>query len=57
MPRMNRFERAVYECMEPTAQLLEQTQIPLHRAMLLNFWRHIWPYDSRGPDFWVLGMA
>ena len=38
---MNRFERAVYECMEPTAKLLERTKDPLHRAMLLNFWRHV----------------
>jgi hypothetical protein len=38
---MNRFERAVYDCMLPTAELLEQTSKPLHRAMLLNFWRHV----------------
>ena len=38
---MNRFERAVYQCMEPTASLLERTKKPLHRAMLLNFWRHV----------------
>ena len=38
---MNRFERAVYDCMQPTARLLEQTTKPLHRAMLLNFWRHV----------------
>ena len=38
---MNRFERAVYDCMKPTARLLEQTTKPLHRAMLLNFWRHV----------------
>jgi len=38
---MNRFERAVYECMVPTAELLEQTTKPLHRAILLNFWRHV----------------
>jgi hypothetical protein len=38
---MNRFERAVYECMDPTARLLEQTTNPLHRAMLLNFRRHV----------------
>jgi len=39
--RVNRFERAVYDCMEPTAKLLERTTKPLHRAMLLNFWRHV----------------
>jgi hypothetical protein len=38
---MNRFEQAVYDCMKPTAQLLERTTKPLHRAMLLNFWRHV----------------
>jgi hypothetical protein len=38
---MSRFEQAVYDCMNPTAELLEETTKPLHRAMLLNFWRHI----------------
>ncbi len=38
---MNRFERAVYDCMIPTAELLEVTTNPLHRAILLNFWRHV----------------
>jgi hypothetical protein len=38
---MNRFEQGVYDCMKPTAALLEQTSKPLHRAMLLNFWRHV----------------
>jgi hypothetical protein len=38
---MNRFEQAIYDCMTPTAQLLEATTNPLHRAMLLNFWRHV----------------
>jgi hypothetical protein len=38
---MNRFEQAVYSCMLPTAELLERTSKPLHRAMLLNFWRHV----------------
>lgn len=38
---MNRFEQAVYECMGPTARLLERTTEPLHRAILLNFWRHV----------------
>jgi hypothetical protein len=27
--------------MLPTAELLEQTTKPLHRAILLNFWRHV----------------
>jgi hypothetical protein len=38
---MNRFEHAVYDCMLPTAQLLARTTKPLHRAILLNFWRHV----------------
>lgn len=38
---MNRFEQGVYDCMIPTAKLLDQTTEPLHRAMLLNFWRHV----------------
>ena len=38
---MNRFEKAVYACMEPTALLLDKTANPLHRAILLNFWRHV----------------
>jgi hypothetical protein len=38
---MNRFEQAVYDCMSPTAELLKQTTKPLHRAMLLNWWRHV----------------
>lgn len=38
---MNRFEQAVYACMDATARLLEQTANPLHRAILLNFWRHV----------------
>jgi hypothetical protein len=38
---MNRFEKAVYACMDATAELLERTTDPLHRAILLNFWRHV----------------
>jgi hypothetical protein len=38
---VNRFEQAVYGCMQPTADLLERTTNPLHRAILLNFWRHV----------------
>jgi hypothetical protein len=38
---MNPFEQAVYDCMNPTAELLERTTKPLHCAMLLNFWRHV----------------
>ena len=38
---MNRFEQAVHDCMIPTAKLLDQTTKPLHRTMLLNFWRHV----------------
>jgi hypothetical protein len=38
---VNRFEKAVYECMRPTADLLERTTSPLQRAILLNWWRHV----------------
>jgi len=38
---MNRFEQAVNDCMQPTAALLAETTKPLHRAILLNFWRHV----------------
>ena len=38
---MNRFEQAVYDCMIPTAELLAEMPKPLHRAILLNFWRHV----------------
>jgi hypothetical protein len=38
---MNRFEQGVYDCMVPTARLLEETSKPLHRAILLNWWRHV----------------
>jgi hypothetical protein len=38
---LNRFEKAVYDCMLPTAALLKRTTKPLHRAILLNFWRHV----------------
>ena len=38
---MNRFEQQIYDCMKPTRRLLEQTTKPLHRAILLNFWRHV----------------
>ena len=38
---MNRFEKAVDDCMIPTARLLERTTEPLRRAILLNWWRHI----------------
>jgi hypothetical protein len=38
---VNKFERAIYDCMIPTAELLEATTKALHRAILLNFWRHV----------------
>jgi hypothetical protein len=38
---MSQFEHAVYDCMKPTAKLLARTSKPLHRAILLNFWRHV----------------
>jgi hypothetical protein len=38
---VNRFEKAVAECMQPTAELLDRTTSPLQRAILLNWWRHV----------------
>jgi hypothetical protein len=38
---MNRFETAVYHCMDPVTKLLEATENPLHRAILQNFRRHV----------------
>jgi len=38
---MNRFEKAVYECMDPVEALLQHTENPLHRAILENFRRHV----------------
>ena len=38
---MNRYEQSIRDCMKPTERLLEQTTKPLHRAILLNFWRHV----------------
>jgi hypothetical protein len=38
---MNRFEQAVYDCMVPTAELLQRTTEPLHRAILATWWRHV----------------
>ncbi len=38
---MNRFEQAVYQCMDPVEQLLAKTSSPLQRAILHNFRRHV----------------
>lgn len=38
---MNRFEHAVYHCMDAVEDLLQKTTNPLHRAILLNFRRHV----------------
>jgi len=38
---VNRFEEAVYHCMDPVEDLLQKTTNPLHRAMLENFRRHV----------------
>lgn len=37
----SRYEREVYDCMNPTLDLLERTSNPLHRAILLNYCRHV----------------
>lgn len=41
MKPMNRFELAVYRCMDPVEALLQKTTNPLHRAILENFRRHV----------------
>lgn len=38
---MNRFEQAVYDCMNPVEELLQRTENPLHTAILENFRRHV----------------
>ena len=38
---MSPIERAVYDCMLPTQALYERTENALHKAILLNFWRHV----------------
>src|SRR4051812_24785608 len=38
---MNRFEQAVYDCMIPTANLLNRTTSPLQRAILLRGGRRV----------------
>jgi hypothetical protein len=38
---MNRFEQAVYRCMDPVEKLLKTTTDPLHKAILENFRRHV----------------
>jgi hypothetical protein len=43
---MNRFEEGVYNCMVPTAELLDRTTSSLQRAILLNWWRHVHPEGS-----------
>ncbi len=36
----NKYESEVYRCMDPTLELYGRTESPLHRAILLNYWRH-----------------
>ena len=36
-----KYEAEVYHCMDPTLALYERTADPLHRAILLNYWRHV----------------
>ncbi|WP_338468345.1 hypothetical protein RXV95_07295 [Novosphingobium sp. ZN18A2] len=38
---MNPVEQAVWDCMKPTEALYEATGNPLHKAIVLNFWRHV----------------
>ena len=37
----SRYETEVYHCMDSTLALYERTENPLHRAILLNYWRHV----------------
>ena len=37
----SKYEREVYHCMDPTLELLERTENPLHRAILKNYCRHV----------------
>lgn len=37
----SKYEQAVYDCMDPTLELYERTENPLHRAILLNYLRHV----------------
>lgn len=37
----SKYEREVYDCMNPTLDLLERTGNPHHRAILKNFCRHV----------------
>lgn len=37
----SKYEREVYDCMNPTIELLEKTINPLHRAILKNYCRHV----------------
>ena len=37
----SKYEAEVYHCMDPTLELYERTTNPLHRAILLNYWRHV----------------
>ncbi len=37
----SKYEQQVYDCMNPTLDLLERTDKPLHRGILLNFLRHV----------------
>lgn len=38
---MNAIARTIADCMAPTAALYARTTDPRHRAILLNFWRHV----------------
>ena len=37
----SRYEQEIYACMDPTLELLEQTENPHHRAILKNYCRHV----------------
>src|SRR5262245_12734775 len=37
----SKYEQQVYDCMNPSLELLERTTNPLHRGILLNYCRHV----------------
>lgn len=37
----SKYEREVYDCMNPTLELIERTENPFHVAILKNFLRHV----------------
>jgi len=49
----SKYEAEVYRCMDPTLELYERTENPLHRAILLNYWRQVHPEGAAMTGSWV----